>query len=478
MGKISIYTIKDEPIGEGGMGRVFLGYDPQGNRVAIKEMRAELTTDANLRTFFHREVNTLKQLEHQSIVNMYASFEEQGNLYLVMEYVEGETVQQYIGRNGRISESYAIQILCEALPAIAYLHQKGFVHRDIKPSNIMIRPNGKICLLDFGIVKDMKHSSGHTVNQIIGTDGYMSVEQAEGLSIDQRSDIYSLGCVLYYMLVGDHAIHKQSNDYSMRMTIIEKPFPRAKDFNPALSNNIQRILDRATHKNMLQRFQSCREFELELSGGETSVVDKDSVNSTVSVGREGCDINFSPSEKKISRHHLDIEQRAVAGGSNQYIVRDRSTNGTVVNGEKIHNSEKTITDRSTPSILLAGEVNLDWNEVQRAFSNKNVSTRPPAPAPVPTSVPASKPSSLPSSVFQGYNATGWVVVTYIFAVLGGWLGIVFGLIAYSSKTVLADGKKVPKYKKPHRVAALIGTIVSGVSATFWTIFLTILFQIV
>jgi serine/threonine-protein kinase len=357
MGKISIYNINDTPIGGGGMGEVYLGWDSNGNAVAIKKMRAELTTDANLCAFFHKEVNTLIQLEHQSIVKMRASFEERGNLYLVMEYVEGETIEQYIKRQGVIAESEAIRLLIDILPAIGYLHQKGFVHRDIKPSNIMIRSNGKVCLLDFGIVKDMKNSNGHTVNQIVGTDGYMSVEQAEGMSIDHRSDIYSLGCVLYYMLIGNHAIQKQSNDYAMRQTIIKSAFPRAKDFNPNLSDNIQRILDKATDKNMLRRFQSCREFELELSGGGTIVSDEN--NDTVSVGRESCDIIIS--HPKVSRRHVDIEATDCSEGI-IYKIKDRSTNGTVVNGEKIHNNTKDFLvwwrDKRTPSILLAGEVEL------------------------------------------------------------------------------------------------------------------------
>ncbi|MDR0233172.1 MAG: serine/threonine protein kinase [Dysgonamonadaceae bacterium] len=237
--QISIYNVQDTPISGGGMGEVYRGWDERGNAVAIKKIRSELTADANLRTLFHKEVHTLKQLEHPSIVKMYASFEEHGNLYLIMEYVEGETIEQYVRRRGRIVESEAVQLFVEILSAASFVHRQGFVHRDIKPSNIIVKPDGRICLIDFGIVKDMKNSTGHTVTQIIGSDGYMSPEQAMPATINHLSDIYSLGCVLYYMLVGDHAIHKQSNDHATKMAIIKSVFPKAQQFNPNLSDHIQ-----------------------------------------------------------------------------------------------------------------------------------------------------------------------------------------------------------------------------------------------
>ena len=470
--KISIYNVQDTPIGSGGMGEVYRGWDNKGNVVAIKKMRAELTADANLRTFFHREVNTLKQLEHQSIVKMYASFEECGNLYLVMEYVEGETIEQYVRRKGVFAESEAIRFFSETLPAIGYLHQRGFVHRDIKPSNIMIRrSNNGICLLDFGIVKDMNHSSGYTVNQIIGTDGYMSVEQAEGMSIDQRSDIYSLGCVLYYMLVGSHAIKKQSNDYEMRMTIIKEMFPRAKDSNPNLSDHIQQILNKATDKNMLRRFQSCREFEMELCGGATTVTNCCS-NDTVSVGREDCDIVVS--HPKVSRHHLDIRQEQggnpmdTSGWYSCSIICDRSANGTVINGEKIHNNTKKFHHwEKTPYILLAGEVELKWADVEAAFAKKQDAATPIAKDTSPTPKPYT-PAPVPNKG-EGIDATVWLVATYIFAFLGGLLGLIFGMNVYSSKIKLSDGQKVHKYKESHRTVALIGAILSCISFIIWKI---------
>ena len=466
--KISIYNVQNEPIGRGGMGQVYLGTDPSGNLVAIKEMLAEYMTDAGLRKRFHQEVNILNQLEHQSIVKMYASFEERGNLYLVMEYVEGETIEQYVKRRGAVAESETVRLLTDILSALDYAHQKGYVHRDIKPSNIIIRPNGNICLLDFGIAKDLNRSQRLTYMQMsIGTHGYMSPEQADGYDIDKRSDIYSLGCVLFYMLTGRHAIEKQENDYKTCMAILQQPFPQAKRYNPALSDHIQQILNKATDKNMLKRFQSCREFELEVSGGGTVVTGNKQNKNTISIGKINCDI-IVPNHPKVSRHHLDITKETVSEGY-LYTLRDRSANGTVIDGETIHNSEKNqfIHYEATsmiPTILLAGEVELKWYDVEATFVKKYGVTKPPVKDTLTTPKPTSPP--MPETD-EGKNATGWLIAISIFTVLGGLLGIIFGISVFNSKIDLPDGRKVYKYKQSHRTAAWIGAILSGISLIIW-----------
>jgi serine/threonine-protein kinase len=368
--RISIYDVQDKPLGQGGMGKVYLGSDNKGNLVAIKEMLAEYVTDSDLRARFHQEVKISSQMEHPSIVKMYASFEENSNLYLVMEYIEGETIEQYVGQRGAIDEGEAIRLMCEILSALGYAHQKGFVHRDIKPSNIMIRPNGSICLLDFGIAKDM-NSNGLTIGQVtIGTDGYMSPEQAGAYNIDHRTDIYSLGCVFFYMLTGHHAIEKRPNDHETRMAIIQNDFPQAVGYNHNISANTQKILNKATHKNMQLRFQSCREFELELNGGMTMAVDN---TNSVSIGRENCDINVP--HQKVSRHHADISI-IFKSGHNKYLFKDRSTNGTMVDGRKIHNDEIEIDLQTYPAILLAGNAGLGWDIIEEAFRKRGIIGKP------------------------------------------------------------------------------------------------------
>jgi serine/threonine-protein kinase len=457
MKKISIYNVEDPPIGIGGMGCVYRGYDPQGNPVAIKEMRAEYVQDQDMRARFHQEIKMLSELEHTAIVKMFGSFEERGNLYLVMEFVEGLTIDQYVKRCGSLNENNAVRLMSEILSALSLVHEKGYVHRDIKPSNIMLQHDGKVCLLDFGIAKDMnRRNNGLTIGQLtIGTDGYMSPEQAGGYNIDHRSDIYSLGCVLYYMLVGSHAIEKQSNDYKTRMAILENDFPQAKRYNPNISDNTQRILDRATNKNMLQRFQSCREFELELRGEPPREI-------IISIGRNvGCDIKVH--DIKVSGYHADI----IRCKSGNFILRDKSMNGTFVKGQMVHHQEISIQGYGNEKIILANVAELLWNDIVKALHQKEQTVSGEDNPTTPTSSPTTPQPTPPPPIYEPKSATGWLVAIYIFAVLGGWLGVAFGISVYNNKVEFVDGKKMPKYKQSHRTAALIGAILSGVSMIIW-----------
>jgi serine/threonine-protein kinase len=370
------------------------------------------------------------------------------------------------------------------------------VHRDIKPSNIIVKPDGRICLIDFGIVKDMKHSTGQTMTQIIGTDGYMSPEQAAPATIDYRSDIYSLGCLLYYMLVGNHAIQKQSNDYATKMTILKSAFPKAQHFNPNLSDHIQQILDKATDKNMLRRFQSCREFELEISGGGT-VVNGYDTNNIVSVGRQNCDVIVYDPTEKVSRHHLDIIEIQCPPEENvdtvSFLIRDRSTNGTTisfrfgnyVNSEKIHSTETMIdvnADEYTPhypKILLADKVELNWSDVEAAFARKRGATKPPVkdtPPPAPP-IDEAKKARRKSAVSEIIGGIVLIVVGVILTVISlssdSRIGYVFyGLVATGVVSMI---KGIRSMKPANSTAgSMYQQAKEGQSATGWLVAIYIL----
>lgn len=381
--QISIYKAQDEPIGKGGMGNVYLASDPNGNKVAIKELRPEFVADANMRARFHKEIELMDRFNHPSIVKMHASFDWNESLYVVMEYIDGVTLEKYVQTKGRLIEEEAVAILLNILDALAYAHNLNIVHRDIKPSNIMIRKESKnICLLDFGIAKDL-NSKGLTFGYLtIGTNGYMSPEQVEGYNINHLSDIYSLGCLLYYMLTGQHAFTKQVNDVATQMAIINNKFPKAKDKNPNLSDRIQQILDKATDKDMRLRFQSCNEFAKEIQNNSGTIILESNVNPKISIGRSNCDINIYDPERKVSTHHADIEKVPVTGGYSKYIFIDRSTNGTLINGLKIHNQKKEVwidphnylssfKKMPYPEIYLAclSKYQLNWNEVIGTFNS-------------------------------------------------------------------------------------------------------------
>lgn len=455
--KLSIYTVQDV-LGEGGMGKVYLASDPQGNQVAIKEMRSDLLCDAQLKERFKLEINTLSKLEHPYIVKMNGSFEiGKDNLYLVMEYVQGYTLEKYVSSqpNGWLEEDEAIRILRFILEGVEYAHNQGIVHRDLKPSNFIIH-DGIVTILDFGIAKDMNSKGLTTGHLTIGTSGYMSPEQAGGYNIDRRTDIYSIGCVLYYMMTGHHPFVEQSNEQEMRMTVIREAIPRAQDINPSISKKMQELLERATDKNMLKRFQTCSEFKRAIEGGGT-IHDR----KIITIGRdESCDITVYDPNNKVSRIHAEVEFILNTGPS-WFEFRDRSRNGTWINGDFIHNDSKRLyTDDGfsrdialNPEINLAGTVKLAWEDIINVFNERGirvpqktrVTPQPPTPpTPPPTPTPRPKVIITNDKIGIGYGIlsffipiVGWVLYAQWrkfypnkakWAMILAWLGFGTGLV--------------------------------------------------
>lgn len=387
MWEIEGYTILDE-IGKGGMGCVYKGTSPNGESVAIKMMDNQYCCDPEIRRMFYNEVESLKKLYHPSVVkirgNAFQDFH--GNLYMPMEYVEGETIQQRVKRSGPFDEKTARSMMSKILKAFAYIHHENRVHRDIKPSNIMIRPNGEICIIDFGIVKDMTFSTGKTVGMVVGTDGYMSPEQVAGLNIDHRTDIYSLGCLLHYMLTGTHAVVKKSNDMDTKLSILNDTFPSAKQMRPELSDDIQSIIYKAVDKNMTKRFQTANEFYSAITGDFFDDGGTKFDGTIITVGRKNSDIVID--NPYVSSHHLTIRYKNLSNSPN-IVIEDDSTNGTGVDGKYLRKgsvsfpfdlrmvvvskdyggqeSEILYLDKTIhlPEVYLAGrpEIRLDWNEV-------------------------------------------------------------------------------------------------------------------
>lgn len=364
---MSDYQIIRE-VGKGGMGCVYEAISPSGERVALKMMSAKAASHPDYREMFEHEVQSLRRLSNPAIVRIVGEpfSDSSGNIYLPMEFVEGRTISQIVNDDGPYNEQDALQIFIKLLDAFSYIHSRSCIHRDVKPSNIMIRPDGSVCVIDFGIAKDSKTSTGKTIGRIVGTDGYMSPEQANGYNIDTRTDIYSLGCLLHYMLCGSHAIPKQSNDYETICAILENNFPLVSEKGISISDRTQKAILTAVNKNMTLRFQTAEEFKFALSGKNTY---------KVTVGRANCHINM-PGEY-VSGHHLDIiwEPQDNAGAKYKVTIRDHSTNGTGVNGRKLHNDAFSFTSENLPSlkgnnssfpqVMIAGlpDYMLDWTAV-------------------------------------------------------------------------------------------------------------------
>lgn len=383
MKQISIYQVEDTPIGSGGMGRVLRGLDPQGRNVAIKEILPEFAADLEIRTRTEREVEMLQQLNNDSIVKVYDQFPLNNNFYIVMELVDGLNVEQYIQKYGPIPVERAARFLVKILDAMQFVHEKNFVHRDMKPNNIMIRNDERICILDFGIAKDMSNNNPNStiVGTILGSDGYMSPEQANGFSVDHRADIYALGCVFYYMLTGHHAYDTLSSDFETAQNIVNTPFPRLSKYSKkSFPTGLQEILDHATDRNMMKRYQSCREFSKDLmavvpsaSPSHTKISNSKAEDVFITVGREGCDIIVNDPMVRVSRNHLDITYRQFTGGR-YYIISDHSSNGTIVNQRRLGRGESVniSADGPDPQVWLACDSNcaLDWGQVKNMISLK------------------------------------------------------------------------------------------------------------
>lgn len=251
-------------IGEGGMGTVFLGQHITLNRkVAIKMLRRELAVDNEIKKRFINEAQLLSELNHNNIVKLYDFTESQNDLYLIMEFVEGSPLDNFIEKiNGPIDEQNALKIFIQILEGFAYAHSKGIVHRDIKPSNIILKNDHTPKILDFGIAKIVESDVKITKTGMrIGSVVYMSPEQILGRQVDFRSDIYSLGLTLFEMLSGKLPYNTTTaSEYEIQTSIVNEPIPSVKERYPYVSDRIDGLIKKAMDKNPANRFQSCNEF--------------------------------------------------------------------------------------------------------------------------------------------------------------------------------------------------------------------------
>ena len=263
-------------IGEGGMGNVYLARHTQlGRNVAIKSLLPQLARNENIRARFKNEASTMAHLQLPNIVTLYDYVEDENGLYLIMEYVEGMELDEYIRTvSGPIPAEQAIVFMQQILSAFFYAHGQGIVHRDIKPSNILITTNGTIKILDFGIAK-MLSEAGNKLTKTgtqMGTVYYMSPEQVQGKEIDIRSDIYALGVTLFQMLTGTCPYEGLTTEFEVYNKIVQEPLPPANSVYPGVPGYMDFIIQRATAKNPVHRFSNCGEFIQSLDARHATVV--------------------------------------------------------------------------------------------------------------------------------------------------------------------------------------------------------------
>lgn len=251
-------------LGEGGMANVYLAYDTILDRnVAVKVLRGDLATDEKFVRRFQREALSASNLYHPNIVQIYDFDSEDGQYYIVMEYVEGKTLKQLLKRRGSLTITEVIDIMSQVTDGMAHAHDSYIIHRDIKPQNIMILDNGMIKITDFGIAMALNSTQLTQTNSVMGSVHYLPPEQAAGKGSTIRSDIYSMGILMYELLTGQ-VPYKGDNAVEIALKHLKEPLPSIRKILPELPQSIENIILKATAKNPQNRYKDAREMHQDI----------------------------------------------------------------------------------------------------------------------------------------------------------------------------------------------------------------------
>jgi serine/threonine protein kinase len=249
-----------ELLGQGGMSVVYRArHVLTDQEVAVKVLPPELSTQREVKARFIEEARTLARLEHPNIVVLHNFVEQEGYLYLVMQCADGETFDQVIAREGRLSPPEAVSVIVEVLRALEYAHDQGVIHRDIKPSNVILRGDGTVKVMDFGIAKFMGSTKLTQTGQTMGTVRYMSPEQVRGKQVDHRTDLYSLGVTLYEALTGRTPFDGE-NHFEIMQKHLSTPPPPPSQIVAEIPSDLEAVILKAMNKPIDQRYQSARDF--------------------------------------------------------------------------------------------------------------------------------------------------------------------------------------------------------------------------
>lgn len=251
-------------VGEGGMGNVFRGRDLMLERdVAIKSLRPELACYEEVVERFRTEAIALARLQHHNIANVFSFFAEDGQYYMVMEFVDGEPLNKLARRRGALPWREAVALVVQALHGLEHAHHAGVVHRDIKPSNMIVTADGTLKLMDFGIARILEKVGLTRTGAVVGTLLYVSPEQARGGDIDARSDLYSMAVVLYELLTG-RVPFDSASEFELMRAHIELPPPPPSGLIAGLPPELEDAVLCALAKNPADRFQRAELFRAEL----------------------------------------------------------------------------------------------------------------------------------------------------------------------------------------------------------------------
>ncbi len=265
----------EEKLAEGGMSTVYKAYDPNLRRtVAIKLIHPHLSTDPEFVRRFEQEAASVAQLRHPNIIQVYDFNQDEGVHYMVLEYVPGQTLYDLLkalnAKNQRLPLTTTVPIMAIICDAVTYAHQKAMIHRDLKPANVMLNQRGEPILMDFGVAKMLGESQHTMTGAIIGTALYMSPEQAQGAAVDSRTDIYSLGIMLFEMITGRPPFEGDSA-VAIMMKHVTEPVPDICEIDGNVPDELVTIVQKALAKDPAQRFQTAAQLSAALRSVESAL---------------------------------------------------------------------------------------------------------------------------------------------------------------------------------------------------------------
>lgn len=250
-------------LGEGGMARVYRGVDRQLRRpVAVKVLAPPFDRDSSFLERFRREARAAAGLNHPNIVAVFDSGSDDGTHFIVTELVEGETLADRLGRDGPMPPAEAVAVAVDIARALAAAHERGLIHRDIKPGNVMVLPDGRVKVVDFGIARAAGSDTLTGTGVVLGSTAYLSPEQAGGQPVDERADLYALGCVLYEMLT-DHVPFRADTPIATMYRHVNEDPPLPSTIVP-VQPELEAIVMRCLEKDPKRRFASAAELEAAL----------------------------------------------------------------------------------------------------------------------------------------------------------------------------------------------------------------------